>query len=632
MTTARLSSAARRARIDQVGSRRPPALLIPPAAVGALFLLLPTVGLLVRMPWSGLREIFRTADVTAALRLSLYCSTWSAGLSLVFGVPLGWVLARARLPGLGILRAAVTLPLVLPPVAGGVALFLAFGRLGIVGQYLDRWFGFTLPFTTTGVIVAETFVAMPFMVVTIEGGFRGVDRGIEEAAATLGASRLRIFTRVTLPAIVPSLVAGAVLSWARALGEFGATITFNGSLPGVTETMPIAISQALDTSPQAAEGLSLVMLVIAVVDSGRSARQVVAAGGECLTRACGSPAPYAGARSNCGSTSRSRPVRSWPSSARTAPGSRPCCARWPVCIRCQPGDRASAAACSMTRPRGRSSSRRPVGSASSSRTVGSSGTCASSTTSRSVFGRAASTGRRPEPRPANGSRHWVSATCRGGARASCPAARRNGSPSPGRSSSRPDYLLLDEPFAALDVLTRSDVQGELRQHLAQYPGPTVLVTHDLIDALVLAQRIVVIQAGRVVQVGTPAEITSRPATAYVAKLVGVNLYGSAPDGRLVDLASSGPVATSAVLVAVRPTAIAVALARPTDTGSRYVWPGRVAGLSPLADRVRVEVAGSPTAIVDLTAASVAELGLATGVEVWLSAELEDLVTYSATAD
>ena len=268
VSNARLSSATRRARVAEIGPRRPPALLIPPAAIGALFLLLPTVGLLVRMPWSGLREIVRSADVTAALKLSLFCSTWSAALSLLFGVPLGWVLARTRLPGLGVLRAAVTLPLVLPPVAGGVALFLAFGRLGIVGLYLDRWFGFTLPFTTTGVIVAETFVAMPFMVVTIEGAFRGVDRGVEEAASTLGASRLRIFTHVTLPAIVPSLIAGTVLSWARALGEFGATITFNGSLPGATETMPIAISQALETSPQAAEGLSLVMLVIAIVILG----------------------------------------------------------------------------------------------------------------------------------------------------------------------------------------------------------------------------------------------------------------------------------------------------------------------------------------------------------------------------
>ena len=265
MPIVRLSHRARAARAAGSDGDRPPALLIPPAAIGAAFLLLPTIGLLVRMPWSGLRAIFADSDVTAALRLSLICSSVTAVVSLLLGVPLGWILARARLPGIRLLRAAVTLPLILPPVAGGVALFLAFGRFGVLGQYLDRWFGFTLPFTVYGVIVAETFVSMPFLVVAVEGAFRGADRGFEEAAATLGASRLRIFTSITVPAVLPSIGAGVVLCWARALGEFGATITFNGSLKGVTQTMPIAVSQALEQSPQAAEGLSLVLLVIAVV-------------------------------------------------------------------------------------------------------------------------------------------------------------------------------------------------------------------------------------------------------------------------------------------------------------------------------------------------------------------------------
>jgi molybdate transport system permease protein len=158
----------------------------------------------------------------------------------------------------------VLLPLVLPPVVGGVALLLALGRNGLVGQYLDAWFGLTLPFTTTGVVVAETFVAMPFLVVTVEGALRSSDRGLEEAAATLGSHPFSTFRRVTLPLIGPSLLAGSVLCWARALGEFGATITFAGNFPGRTQTMPLAVYLALERDPEAAIALSLVLLLVSV--------------------------------------------------------------------------------------------------------------------------------------------------------------------------------------------------------------------------------------------------------------------------------------------------------------------------------------------------------------------------------
>jgi molybdate transport system permease protein len=234
------------------------------ALVTIAFLLVPLVGLVVRAPWRSLGQVLAETQVVEALRLSLVCASAATVLSLVFGVPLAWVLARARFRGHGLLRALVTLPLVLPPVVGGVALLLAFGRRGIVGQYLDSWFGFTLPFTTLGVVVAETFVAMPFLVVTVEGAFRSADRGYEEAAATLGASRLTVFRHVTLPLVAPSLVAGSVLCWARALGEFGATITFAGNFPGRTQTMPIAVYLALERDPKAAIALSLVLLAVSV--------------------------------------------------------------------------------------------------------------------------------------------------------------------------------------------------------------------------------------------------------------------------------------------------------------------------------------------------------------------------------
>jgi len=235
-----------------------------PALVGALFLLVPLVGLLVRAPWRGMGSILADSQVVDALRLSLLCASAATAASVVFGVPLAWVLARSQARGITLLRALVTLPLVLPPVVGGVALLLAFGRQGILGRLLDQWTGITLPFTTAGVIVAETFVAMPFLVITVEGAFRASDRGYEEAAATLGASRLAVFRTVTIPLIAPSLLAGAVLCWARALGEFGATITFAGNFPGRTQTMPLAVYVALETNPAAAVALSLVLLVVSI--------------------------------------------------------------------------------------------------------------------------------------------------------------------------------------------------------------------------------------------------------------------------------------------------------------------------------------------------------------------------------
>ena len=191
-------------------------------------------------------------------------STLATGIALLIGVPLAFVLARVTFPGKNLLRALVTLPLVLPPVVGGVALLYALGRRGFVGERLDAWFGITLPFTTAGVVLAETFVAMPFLVVTVEGALRGVDRGLEEAAATLGSKPFATFRRVTLPLVAPSLVAGSVLCWARALGEFGATITFAGNLQGRTQTMPLAVYIALERDPESAVALSLVLLAVSV--------------------------------------------------------------------------------------------------------------------------------------------------------------------------------------------------------------------------------------------------------------------------------------------------------------------------------------------------------------------------------
>jgi len=237
-----------------------PALVL--AVLAVLFFALPLVGLLWRAPWTNAWRYLTDHDALVALQLSLVCSLWATALSVVFGVPLAWLLARVEFPGRSLVRALCTLSMVLPPVVGGVALFFALGRRGVVGQYLDRWFDLRLPFTTAGVVVAQTFVAMPFLVITVEAALRQLDQRVEDASRTLGASSWYTFRRVTVPAIRPALVAGAVLAWARALGEFGATITFAGNFPGTTQTLPLAVYLALETNPEQAIVLALVLIAV----------------------------------------------------------------------------------------------------------------------------------------------------------------------------------------------------------------------------------------------------------------------------------------------------------------------------------------------------------------------------------
>jgi len=255
------ASAPRRPRRSRRG---PPPFLLVPAALALAFLLLPLLALLVRAPWSSVTTELADPEVLQALRLSLVSASLATVVCILLGVPLAWVLSRATFPGRRLLRALVTVPLVLPPVVGGVALLLLLGRRGLLGQYLDLWFGLRLPFTTAAVVVAEAFVALPFLVLAVEGALRGADRRYEDAAATLGASRATVFRRVTLPLVAPGITAGAVLCFARALGEFGATITFAGNFPGATRTMPLAVYLALETDPESAIVLSLVLLLVSV--------------------------------------------------------------------------------------------------------------------------------------------------------------------------------------------------------------------------------------------------------------------------------------------------------------------------------------------------------------------------------
>lgn len=253
-----------RALRSRVPGMRTPVALALPALLAVAFLLIPLIGILARTSWADLGTHLTSPGVTQALRLSLLVSFWALGLSLLLGVPLAWLLARTDFPGKALVRSLVLLPMVLPPTVGGVALLLGFGRRGLLGPWLEDTFGITLPFHTSGAVVAATFVAMPFLVISLEGALAGLRPAYEETAASLGASPVRVFFTVTLPMVAPGLAAGAALTWARALGEFGATITFAGNLPGTTQTLPLQVYLLLQDSPEAATSVSLLLLAIAM--------------------------------------------------------------------------------------------------------------------------------------------------------------------------------------------------------------------------------------------------------------------------------------------------------------------------------------------------------------------------------
>ena len=241
-----------------------PWFLVGPGLIATAFLVIPLAALLLEAPWGSLVDIVRSPAALEALRLSLLTSVCATVLAAAVGIPLAWLLAREVPPAPRLLRALVIVPLLLPPVVSGVALLAAFGRRGLVGGPLYDAFGIQFPFTTAGVVLAEAFVAMPFLVITVEAALRSTDRRYEQAAMTLGASSWTLFRRITLPLVAPSLAAGAILCWARALGEFGATITFAGNLPGVTQTMPLAVYTALESDRDTAIALSIVLLAISI--------------------------------------------------------------------------------------------------------------------------------------------------------------------------------------------------------------------------------------------------------------------------------------------------------------------------------------------------------------------------------
>lgn len=249
------------------GVRRPLGpVVVALAVVGLALLVLPLVALVARAPWPRLPELLGDGAVAQALGLSLGTALAATALCLVVGIPLAVLLARSEgwsVVPRRLLRTAITVPLVLPPVVGGIALLTLLGRQGLLGAPLAV-LGIGIPFTTAAVVIAQTFVALPFLVFAVEGALRSADRRSELAAASLGATPGQTFRLVTLPLVAPGVAAGAVLCFARALGEFGATITFAGSLPGVTRTLPVASYLAMNSDPDVGVTLGLVLLVVAL--------------------------------------------------------------------------------------------------------------------------------------------------------------------------------------------------------------------------------------------------------------------------------------------------------------------------------------------------------------------------------
>ena len=235
------------------------------AALAVTFVALPVVGLVARAPWSDFASVW-TPGAREALRLSAAVAAGSVGLALVFGLPAAVALARARFPGASVVRGVVLLPMVFPPVVGGVGLLMALGRRGVLGKPLAA-LGVELPFTTGAAVLAAAFVSMPLLILAVEAGVRSIDPRLEQAAAAMGGSRWYVFRRVTLPLLRPQIAAGAVLVAARSLGEFGATITFAGNIGGRTQTLPLSVFETLQTDPGGAilQSLLLVALSLAAI-------------------------------------------------------------------------------------------------------------------------------------------------------------------------------------------------------------------------------------------------------------------------------------------------------------------------------------------------------------------------------
>ncbi len=642
---------------------RPPVALALPALLAVAFLLMPLIGILVRTPWGDLGEHLGSPGVVEALKLSLVVSLWALGLSLVLGVPLAWLLARVRFKGKALVRSLVLLPMVLPPTVGGVALLLGFGRRGLLGPWLEDSFGITLPFHTSGAVVAATFVAMPFLVISLEGALRGLKQSYEETAASLGASPVRVFFTVTLPMVAPGLVAGAALTWARALGEFGATITFAGNLPGTTQTLPLQVYLLLQDRPEAATSVSLLLLAIAmavlIALRGRWTGTPVDRGAVTAPQPATeeAPSPVPGPVEDSGAAGAGPPPESaahdaepehWPLHATVTGFNR-------LTLEAEPGTTIAvvgengAGKTTLLRallgltPRAHADLR--LGDADVTALpphkrqvawVPQEGALFPhlSALANTAYGlRARGVPRADARREA---RAWLDRLGVGHL-----AHRKPSQLSGGQAqrvalaralAARPRLLLLDEPLAALDQTTRAHVRHTLRTHLAGFGGVCLIVTHDPVEAVSLADRVLVLADGRALQDAPPAEVSRHPRSPWVARMLGRNAWPGiasadglalAAGGRLV-VAEALPEGAEALAI-IAPEAVSVHRDRPGGS-PRNVWPGTVREITAVGSRLRVLIASpeAPDLVAEITPDAAAELGLADGSAVWTSVKATEV--------
>ncbi|WP_329307549.1 ABC transporter permease [Streptomyces sp. NBC_01260] len=637
----------RRLRSRAAGPRAPIALAIP-ALLAIGFLLLPLIGILARTSWGELADHLTSPGTTEALKLSLLVSLWALGLSLVLGVPLAWLLARTDFPGKTFVRSLVLLPMVLPPTVGGVALLLAFGRRGLLGPWLEDTFGITLPFHTSGAVLAATFVAMPFLVISLEGALGGLRPRYEETASSLGASPIRVFFTVTLPMVAPGLAAGAALTWARALGEFGATITFAGNLPGTTQTLPLQVYLLLQDNPEAATSVSLLLLAIAMlVLLGLRGRWT----GTPSAAAAGPRAPADEPASNPSKDIRTAlPGDADPGANRES---------WPLHAEVTGFnqltlDADAGTTIAVVGPNGAGKTtllRALLGltpRAHAALRLGELDVSALPTHRRGVawvpqdgalfphlsalantaYGLRAQGVPRAEAR--RGAQQWLDRLGVGHL-----AARKPSQVSGGQAqrialaralATRPRLLLLDEPLAALDQTTRAHVRHTLRTHLDGFGGVCLIVTHDPVEAVSLADRVLVLEEGHVLQDAPPGEVTRHPHSPWVARMLGRNAWpGTATadglqlhDGGLLVIAEPLPAGTAALAV-IAPEAVSVHRTEPGGS-PRNIWAGTVREITTSGSRLRVLITSpqAPDLVAEITPQAAAELGLADGVSVWTS--------------
>ncbi|WP_329206443.1 ABC transporter permease [Streptomyces sp. NBC_00683] len=636
----------RRLRRRATGPRAPIALAIP-ALLAIAFLLLPLVGILARTSWRDLGTHLTSPETTEALTLSLVVSAWALGLSVVLGVPLAWLLARVDFPGKAFVRSLVLLPMVLPPTVGGVALLLAFGRRGLLGPWMEDTFGLTLPFHTSGAVLAATFVAMPFLIISLEGALGGLRPRYEETAASLGASPVRVFFTVTLPMVAPGLAAGAALTWARALGEFGATITFAGNLPGTTQTLPLQVYLLLQDNPEAATSVSLLLLAIAmavlIALRGRWTGTPSTAPARPRTpEAEAAPAPHGDAHAPEVAHAPAGTEGSWPLHA-TVTGFNDLTL-----------DADAGTTIAVVGPNGAGKTtllRALLGltpRAHAELRLGDTDVTALPPHRRGVawvpqdgalfphmnalantaYGLHARGVPRAEAR--HSAQQWLDRLGVGHL-----AHRRPAQISGGQAqrvalaralAARPRLLLLDEPLAALDQTTRAHVRHTLRRHLDGFGGVCLIVTHDPVEAVALADRVLVLDEGRALQDAPPAEVTRHPRSPWVARMLGRNAWPGIATAEGIQLTGGGtlvaaeplPPGTDSLAV-IAPEAVAVHRDRPTGS-PRNVWPGTVREITTSGSRLRVLITSdrAPDLVAEITPQAVAELGLAEGTPVWTS--------------